>query len=773
MEIKKVAVLGSGVMGAQIAAHIANAKIPVYMFDMNQELSEKGKQASLKIKPHAFFESKNADLITPMNYDDHLSKIEECDWVVEVIAERLDWKKGLYKKIESLKIDNLIITSNTSGLSASNLVDEMSDDFKKRFFITHFFNPPRYMKLVEIIKTKFTEDEFISPITAFLEESLGKGVVYAKDTPNFIANRIGVYGMMVTLDSTLKYKFSVEDVDALTGTLIGRPKSATYRTADVVGLDTLAFVAKTGYDRCLDDLERDVFQIPDFLSKMLDNKWLGQKSGQGFYKKIDRGVIHSLDLDTLEYTPQNKKRFTGIKLAREHTNMQDRFNALLYSSDDAGKFVWEITAKTLIYSANRLGEVSDDIVNIDRAMKWGFGWDIGPFKLWDNIGLVKSTKKMQSEGYKVPVWIDDMIASGHTSFYDFIDKKDSYYSSDGYKEIVKNKKDQSFNVLKKNGKLIKKGWSASLVDLDDGVAGVEFHSVLKEDLNPIDGSIIEMLDFASDWIVENDYKGLVISGDAPNFSAGANLNLILNAAEAKDFESIEHISKFMQDTMQKLRFSPFPVVAAPFGLVLGGGYEAIGACDAIIAASESYIGLVEVGVGLIPGAGGNLRMLSNWKSKAGIQASMKAFEVISNPIKGTSRSAQQAKSLGYLRDNDKIVMNRDHLLSTAKDHVIRLSENYKTPEVETFRLLGATGRLPIELGIKSFLKKGNISEHDALIGRKLAYVLTGGNKAGPLSTVDEQYLLDIEREAFVSLSSEQKTIDRISYMLKKGKPLRN
>jgi len=775
MEIKKVAVLGSGVMGAQIAAHIANAKIPVYMFDMNQELSEKGKQASLKIKPHAFFESKNADLITPMNYDNHLKKIEDCDWAIEVIAERLDWKKDLYKKIESLKIDNLIITSNTSGLSASSLVDDMSDNFKKRFFITHFFNPPRYMKLVEIIKTDATDDIFVNPITSFLENSLGKGVVHAKDTPNFIANRIGVYGMMVTLDATIKHKLSVEDVDALSGTLIGRPKSATYRTADVVGLDTLAFVAKTGYDKCLDDSEREVFQLPDFLVKMLGNKWLGQKSGQGFYKKIDKGVIHSLDLNTLEYTPQNKKRYTGIKLAREHINMKDRFNALVYSEDVAGKFIWEITARTLIYSANRLGEVADDIVNIDRAMKWGFGWNIGPFELWDNMGLRKSVEKMKSDGYAVPEWIDEMITLGYDSFYDFIDSKDSYYCSGGYKQILKNEKDQSFKVFKKNDKLIKKGWSASLVDLDDGVVGIEFHSVLKEDMNPIDGSIIEMLDFASAWIVDNDYKGLVISSDGPNFSAGANLNLILNAAQAKDFESVEHISKYMQDTMQKLRFAPFPVVAAPFGFVLGGGYEVVGACDSIVASSESYIGLVEFGVGLIPGAGGNLRMLSNWKAKAGIQASFKAMERISQPLpgKGISLSGQQAKSMGYLRNNDKIIMNRDHLLYAAKNEVLALSENYKAPEVETFRLLGKSGRLPIEVQIKSTFKAGKISEHDVHILKKLAYVLTGGDKAGPLSKVDEQYLLDIEREAFVSLSGEQKTIDRIEHMLKKGKPLRN
>ena len=398
MKINKVGVLGSGVMGAQIAAHIANANIPVYMFDMNQELSEKGKQASLKIRPHAFFEPKNSDLITPMNYDEHLSKLEECDWVVEVIAERLDWKRDLYKKIDSLKISDMIITSNTSGLSASDLIDGMSDNFKSRFFITHFFNPPRYMKLVEVIKTDFTDDSFVSPITSFLEDSLGKGVVYAKDTPNFIANRIGVYGMMVTLDATLKHKFSVEDVDALTGTLIGRPKSATYRTADVVGLDTLAFVANTGYEKCLDDSDRDVFKIPDFLSKMLENEWLGQKKGKGFYKNIDKGVIHSLDLETLEYTPQNKKRYTGIKLAREHNNMKDRFNALVYSNDAAGKLMWEITAKTLIYSANRLGEAADDIVNIDRAMKWGFGWSVGPFELWDNMGLAKSVEKMKADG---------------------------------------------------------------------------------------------------------------------------------------------------------------------------------------------------------------------------------------------------------------------------------------------------------------------------------------------------------------------------------------
>ena len=779
MEIKRIAVLGTGVMGGQIAAHAANSSIEVYAFDISQEVAEKGIEAASSIKPNAFYNKKNVDLIQTFNYNDHIEKISECDWIIEAISERLDWKKDLYKKIFPHLNESAVITSNTSGISLKELSEDMEASMKKRFFITHFFNPPRYMKLVEVIHSEDTDIDTVNMMSDFLEETLGKGVVVGKDTPNFIANRIGVFGMMNVLNVSQELKLSIEDVDSLSGSLIGRPKSGTFRTADIVGLDTMAFVAKTAYEKCVNDECREMFNIPDYIQKMIDEKSLGQKSGQGFYKKIDKGVVHSLDIDTMEYTPQNKKRYTGIRFAREYTSISDRLRVLTYSDDIAGEFTWKTISKTLVYSANRLGEISDDIYSIDRAMKWGFGWSMGPFEVWDILDLSKSVKKLKADGVKVPDWICIMLDSGFTKFYDFIDGKEVYYCPNKaeYVEIPQSNFDLSFNTIKKSDNIIKKNWSASIVDIGDGVIGVEFHSVLKEDLNPIDGSIIETLEMANRYAEENSCKGIVISGDGTNFSAGANLNLILNAADRGDWESIEELTGVMQQILQGLRFSKFPVIAAPFGLVLGGGFEVIGSCDKVVAAAESYIGLVEVGVGLIPGAGGNLRMLSRLTKKintmmpGAFPVVQKAFETIGFAKVGTS--AHHSQSYGYLQKDDIIILNRAHLIKHAKDTVLKMADNYTPPEIESFKLPGASGRLAIDASVKGMVKSKKISEHDALIAKKLGYVLTGGEKGGPFSPVDEQYLLDIEREAFVSLCGEQKSIERIKYMLSKGKPLRN
>ena len=778
-EVKKVAVLGTGVMGGQIAAHISNADIEVLAFDMDQETAENGLQATQKIKPAAFYNKKTSSLITPLNYNDHISRISECDWVVEAISERIDWKKDLYSKISNHLSENSILTSNTSGISLAELSEDMSEDLKSRFFITHFFNPPRYMKLVEVVYPENINNDLMNVIISILENDLGKGVVHAKDTPNFIANRIGVFGMMKVLEVAKRMKLSVEDIDFFTGSLIGRPKSGTFRTADIVGLDTMVYVGKTAYDKCENDESRETFKLPDYIQKMIDNNWLGQKSGQGFYKRIEKGVIHSIDLDTLEYTPQNKKRYPGVRLAKEYTSLNDRIRKLIYSDDPSGEFTWETVSSTLIYSANRINEIADNIYSIDRSMRWGFGWDQGPFEAWDIIGLEKSVSKMEEENKKIPEWIKEMIASGHSSFYKYIDGELCYYdlNDKDYKVLPVSKKEFTFLSKKNKNKLIKKNWSASVVDLDDGIVGVEFHSVLKEDLNPIDGSIMETLKFARDWTLENKYKGLVVSGDGKNFSAGANLNMILDFSEKKDWDSLENVINLMQSLMQELRFSPFPVVAAPFGLVLGGGFETIGACDRVVAAAESYIGLVEVGVGLIPGAGGNLRMISRLTKKINTMVPgafpivQQAFETIG--YAKVSFSAKQAQNYGYLQKDDLIVVNRDHLLSAAKDSALSMADEYKTPEVESFKLPGVSGRLAIKTMVKGLVKTKKLSEHDALIAEKLSHVLTGGDKGGPFSPVDEQYLLDIEREAFVSLCGEQKTIDRIKYMLEKGKPLRN
>ena len=777
--IKKVAVLGTGVMGGQIAAHLTNANFEVYAFDIDQQTAESGIKATQEIKPAAFYNKKTADMITPMNYNDHLSKISECDWVFEAISERIDWKKDLYSKITPHLSKSAILTSNTSGISLSELSEDMDQSLKDRFFITHFFNPPRYMKLVEVIYPKSVNKESLDLIVSILEDDLGKGVVHAKDTPNFIANRIGVFGMMKVLAIAKEMKFSVEDIDFFTGTLIGRPKSGTFRTADIVGLDTMGYVAKTAYEKCVDDESRETFILPEYINKMLENKWLGQKSGQGFYKKIEKGVIHSIDLESLEYSPQNKKRYPGVRIAKEFTALDKRIEKLCYVDDPSGKFTWQTISKTLIYSANRIPEISDEIYSIDRSMRWGFGWDRGPFEAWDIIGLERSVERMKEENIKIPSWVSEMLGAGNTSFYKYIDGVKHYYCQNkkDYIAVPVSSKSLKFFNLKKNNGLIKKNWSASVVDLGDGVVGVELHSVLKEDLNPIDGSIMETFKFAKDWTQENNYKGLVISGDGKNFSAGANLNMILDFAEREDWENIEKVITIMQGLMQELRFAPFPVVAAPFGLALGGGYETIGACDRIVAAAESYIGLVEVGVGLIPGAGGNLRMISRLTKKiktmvpGAFPIIQKAFETIG--YAKVSFSAKQAKSYGYLSDDDMIVVNRDHLLSSAKDVVIDMSKEYKAPEIEKFKLPGTSGRLAIKTMVKALVKTKKISEHDALIANKLSYVLTGGDKGGPFSPVDEQYLLDIERDAFISLCGEQKTVERIKYMLAKGKPLRN
>ena len=779
LKIEKAAVLGTGVMGAQIAAHLTNANIPVLAFDISQDVAEKGIKASTKLKPSAYYNPKTVEMIMPVNYDDHIKQISECDWIIEVIAENLNWKQDLYRKIQPHLKKDAIITSNTSGISASELISKMDDNMAERFFITHFFNPPRYMRLVEIVLSEKTDKSLFLLMAEFLEETLGKGVVYAKDTPNFIANRIGVYGMMVTLDEARKNNISIEDVDALTGHLIGRPKSATFRTSDIVGLDTMCFVANTAYEKCTKDPEKDIFKIPEYLQTMVNNKWLGQKSKQGFYKKIDKGVIHSINLDTLEYGPQNKNRYSGIRLAKENTQVGDRVKALINSDDKAGQFIWEVTSKALLYSAGRLGEIADDIVNIDRAMRWGFGWEMGPFEIWDAIDVSNSISRMKAENKVIPDWVLKFLSKGNSTYYKNVDGFSCYWdiNKEDYLPIPESPQLLRFANFKFNGSLIQNHWSASIINLGDGVVGVNLHSVLQGDLNPIDGSILQTLYMAQDWVRKNDYKGLVISSDAANFSAGANLHLILNSAYRKDWDELELIVKTMQNILQSLRFAPFPVVAAPFGMVLGGGFEVIAACDRIVAAGESYIGLVEVGVGLIPGAGVNLRMISNLNRKiksvmpGAFPIIQKAFETIG--FAKVATSAKEAQAIGYLQNDDRIVMNRDHILSKAKNEVLSMVDNYTIPEMESFKLPGKSGRLVLEGTLKGFVKSGKISEHDALIGRKLGYVLTGGEKGGIFKAVDEQYLLDIEREAFISLCGEQKSIERIKYMLKKGKPLRN
>ena len=777
--IEKVAVLGAGVMGAQIAGHLANAGIPSLLFDINQELAEKGVEILTKLKPAPLFKPKNAELITPCNYDEHIEKIGEADWVLEAVAERLDIKHSVYENITLHLKSSAIVTSNTSGIPLSDLITVFPDDVKSRFMITHFFNPPRYMHLLELVRSEFTTDEIYSTMAEFGETVMGKGIVHAKDTPNFIGNRIGVFNMGVSIYTAIQQKLTVEEVDKLTGTIVGRAKSATFRTADVVGLDTMAHVTNTTYEKVVDDEEREMFKNPDILNILIEDGRLGQKTKAGFYKKTEEGIL-SVDLKTGEYGPQKKVRFDGFRLAKDHTTTAGKIKALAYSDDKAGKFFWETLARGLIYSSNRVPEISDDIINIDNAIKWGFAWELGPFEGWDAIGVQESVDRMQAENRKVPQWVLDMLASGRTSFYETKDGVKTYWDilSSAAKPIPGKNNEVNLNLQKSAGNLVKKNWSASLIDLGDGILNVEFHSILQPTLNPIDGSLAMTINEGMDLLDNDKYKAMVIGHTGQNFSAGANLASVIEVCEAQEWDKLERAVKELQDLTQRIRFSKKPVIAAPHHLTLGGGFELIGPAAHRVAAAELYVGLVEVGVGLIPGAGGNLRLLLHLMENSGkgrinsFQIAQKAFETIG--FAKIATSADEAKYIGYLLKTDTIVMNNDQRIWTAKQKALELAEGYEPPQYrDDLKLPGTGGRTAMTMALKGFKAQGKISDHDEFIAKKLAYVITGGDKAGLTKSVEEQYLLDIEREAFVSLAGEKLTQDRIGFMLKRGKPLRN
>ena len=776
---EKVAILGAGVMGAQIAGHFANAGITALLFDINQELAQKGVDGLTKHKPAPLYKQKNAELVSPCNYEDHVEKLSDVDLVIEAVAERLDIKHAVYMNILPHLKESVILTSNTSGIPLEELTKVLPDTLKKRFMITHFFNPPRYMHLLELVKGQNTEINVYNEIARLGEDILGKGIVHAKDTPNFIGNRIGIYGMAVTMNTAIEHGLTVEEVDKLTGTVVGRPKSATFRTADVVGLDTMVNVSNTSYKNLNDD-EREQFKIPDFLQKLVNDGNLGAKTKAGFYKKTEDGIL-SLDLKTGEYGPQKKVRFDGFRIAKDRQSAEEKIKAMVYSDDKGGRFFWEVLSKSLIYSANRIPEISDDIINIDNAMKWGFGWDMGPFEVWDAIGVSESVLKMEADGKKVPEWVKEMLNSGHFNFYEKKDGQLNYFDIESSSMKIQEPNDKSINLNlhKTGGNVIKKDWSASLINLGDGVLNVQFHSVLQPTLNPIDGSLAQTINDGIDLLDAGEYKAMVIGHQGPNFCAGANLASIIQVCEAGEFDKLENAVKQIQDLTQRIRFSKAPIIAAPHHLTLGGGFELIGPAAHRVAAGELYVGLVEVGVGLIPGAGGNLRMILNLMENSGrgrmnsFQVAQKAFETIG--FAKVATSGEEAKYLGYLLKTDTIVLNNDQRIWMAKQKALELVGNdYIPPQYrEDLKLPGAGGRTAMTMALKGFKAQGKISEHDEFIAKKLAFVLTGGDKAGLTKSVDEQYLLDIEREAFVSLAGEKLSQDRIRFMLKKGKPLRN
>ncbi|EZP75518.1 3-hydroxyacyl-CoA dehydrogenase NAD-binding protein [Parageobacillus genomosp. 1] len=790
--IRRAAVLGSGVMGSGIAAHLANVGIPTLLLDivpreLTKEEEAKGLtlehkevrnrlvnqalQKLLKQKPAPLMSKANLSLIEVGNFEDDFHRLAEVDWIIEVVVENLDVKKSVFARVDEVRKPGTIVSSNTSGISIEAMAEGRSEDFKKHFLGTHFFNPPRYLKLLEIIPTKDTDPEVVSYMKMFGEEVLGKGVVMAKDTPNFIANRIGTYGLLVTVREMMKGGYSVGEVDSITGPLIGRPKSATFRTLDVVGLDTFIHVANNVFEK-VEGEEKEAFRVPDFMKAMLEKGWLGSKSGQGFFVKQGKEIFE-LNYETLEYEPRKKLTTPAVEMSKQAKGLANKLKALVYADDRAGTFLWKITAPALLYSAKLLGEIADDIVAIDRAMKWGFGWELGPFEMWDAIGVEPSVRKMQAEGMEIPSWVTDMLANGFTSFYQSEKGQVFYYDRGEYKPIEENPKAIHIKRIKEQKGVIKKNSGASLIDLGDDVALLEFHSPN----NAIGTDIVQMINYALEE-VDRNYKGLVIGNQGKNFCVGANLAMMLMEAQDENYFELELAVRQFQQAMMNIKYSPKPVVAAPFAMTLGGGTEVCLATAHIQAAAETYMGLVEVGVGLIPGGGGNkelyikhLNSLPNGIDFDLQKIANKVFETIA--MAKVSGSAAEARELNFLNQRDSITMNSDHLIYEAKQAVISLyDQGYRPPVRKKVPVVGETGYATMLLGAQSMFHSGYISEHDLKIAKKLAYVIAGGKV--PYGTeVDEQYLLDLEREAFLSLIGEPKTQARMQHMLVKGKPLRN
>lgn len=793
LQIKKVAVLGSGVMGSGIAAHLANIGIPVKLLDIvpreltgdeqkkgltiedkqvRNRLAQTAIQKLLKQKPAPLTSKKNLSLIEAGNFEDDLPKIGDCDWIIEVVVERLDIKQSVFAQIDKYRKPGTIVSSNTSGISIEAMAEGRSEDFRKHFLGTHFFNPPRYLKLLEIIPTKDTDSEVLQAMKLFGEDVLGKGVVEAKDTPNFIGNRVGTYGLLVTVREMIERGYSVGEVDSVTGPLIGRPKSATFRTLDVVGLDTFAHVAKNVYDNVSNEEEKKVFEVPEFMTKMLENGWLGSKSGQGFYLKKGKEILE-LDPSTLEYTERKKLKAPSLERAKQEKGAARKLKALIYADDRVGELLWNVISPTLVYSAELLGEIADTIVAIDQAMKWGFGWQLGPFEIWDAIGVEKSVAKMEEEGVSVPVWVKEMIENGHTSFYKEGENGTLFYTDGDYKEVAVNEKVINLKQLKKQKGVIKKNSGASLIDLGDGVALLEFHSPN----NAIGFDIIQMINYAIDE-VEKNYKGLVIGNQGKNFCVGANLAMILMEVQDDNIFDVDMIIRQFQQAMMKIKYSRKPVVAAPHNMTLGGGAEICLPAARIQASTETYMGLVETGVGLLPGGGGNkelyIKHLDNLPNGVDFdltQIAIKVFETIATAK--VSTSGEEARDNNFLSAADGISVNPDHQLYDAKQAVLALANTgYKAPARKKIPVSGEPGYAALLLGAQTMLYSGYISEHDLKIAQKIAYVLAGGKV--PYGTeVDEQYLLDLEREAFISLVQEAKSQARMQHMLVKGKPLRN
>jgi len=796
-------------MGARIAAHLANAGIPCYLLDIaptsltpaeqskgltlespavRNRIVLAGLEAAKKSRPAAFFTPDDARLVTPGNLDDNIAWCGQVDWIIEAVAENLEIKRSLFTRVEAVRKPGTIVTSNTSGLPIHLIAEGRSEDFQQHWAGTHFFNPPRYMKLVELIAGPKTLPEVLQSLDEICDLRLGKGVVAAKDTPNFIANRIGTFSMLNAVRQMLALEMTIEEVDACTGPAIGQPKSATFRTADLVGLDILVHVIRNIYDHATTDASRDIYKVPPFMEEMLKRGWLGDKTGGGFYKKVKKGgdsEILTLDWRKMEYRSRLKAKFPSMEAGKAVEDTRERLRAVLVPAldgkrdgkgdDKANRFLWSTLSQTCLYAARLMPEISHSVVDLDRAVRWGFAWELGPFEVWDAVGVERMAKALERDGQELPPLVRKVLDSPEKSFYESEKGTTRYFDleSQALQPVPEPSGIIILKSLKDRSGVVQKNAGASLIDLGDGVVCCEFHSKM----NSIGGDLVAMI-HAGIARLSSDFDAMVIGNQATNFSVGANLMLVLISAQEGEWDDIHMAVRQFQRVNMAIKYAPRPIVAAPQGMALGGGCEVPLHAARIHAAAETYVGLVETGVGLIPGGGGTKEMLirANEHSAGGedldlFHALKTAFENIA--MAKVSTSAEEARTLGYLRPSDLIAMNRDRQIADAKQTALAvLRAGYHPPAPAQIRVLGEEFLTGAKLAIHMMIRGGYASEYDGVVGRKLANILAGGAITAP-QLVPEQYVLDLEREAFVSLCGERKTQERIAHTLKTGKPLRN
>ncbi|MCG8804224.1 3-hydroxyacyl-CoA dehydrogenase [Tenacibaculum finnmarkense] len=797
--IKKVAIIGSGIMGSGIACHFANIGVEVLLLDIvPRELNDKEKAkgltledkavrnrlvndaltASLKSKPSPIYTKEFASRITTGNLEDDIAKVADVDWIMEVVVERLDIKKIVFEKLEKYRTPGTIISSNTSGIPIKFMNEGRSEDFQKHFAVTHFFNPPRYLKLFEVVPGPDCKQEVTDFLMEYGSKFLGKTSVLAKDTPAFIGNRIGIFGIQSLFHQVKELGLTVEEVDKLTGPVIGRPKSATFRTVDVVGLDTLVHVANGIYENCPNDEAHDLFKLPGFINTMMENKWLGSKTKQGFYKKVvnaeGKKEILTLDLETMEYRSKKRAKFATLELTKTIDKPIDRFKVLVGGKDKAGEFYRKNFAAMFAYVQNRIPEISDELYKIDDAMKAGFGWENGPFEIWDAVGIEKGIELMKAEGNQPAAWISEMVANGQKSFYS-IKEGATYFYDVPTKTQTKKPGQDSFIILDniRKTKEVFKNSGVVIEDLGDGILNCEFQSKM----NTIGGDVLAGLNKAID-LAEKDFQGLVVGNQGANFSVGANIGMIFMMAVEQEYDELNMAIKYFQDTMMRMRYSSIPTIAAPHGMSLGGGCELSLHADKVVAAAETYMGLVEFGVGVIPGGGGSKEMAlraSDTFHTGDVQLNVLQEYFLTIGMAKVSTSAHEAFDLGLLqKGKDVVVVNRERQIAQAKKHAVLMAEaGYTQPALrKDVLVLGKQALGAFMVATDSMHASRFISEHDQKIANKLAYVMAGGDLSEP-TKVSEQYLLNLEREAFLSLTTERKSLERIQQMLKTGKPLRN